>query len=110
MDIGSFKHLRDLVQEKLETVDKNQAVRSSGLAICSQICLALTIGYLAGGSLWVIHDNLGLSVWEFFPSLWRTIDAITSQFTLDFEIGNEATLLKTEVGFAKSLGIQFYAE
>lgn len=79
MDIQSFNQLHDLLHETLQTVDKKQASRSSGSDICSQIHLEVAIRYLAGGSLWDIHDNFGLSVYEFCRSVWRLIDAINSQ-------------------------------
>lgn len=62
IDKGLYNHFHELVQEKWETIDKKQALRTSGSALVSQIRLALTIWYLAGGSLWTIDDSFGLSV------------------------------------------------
>lgn len=67
MDIGALKHLHDLLQGKLEKIDKNKAVKSIGSAIRSQIRLASTIRNWAGGSLSDINDNFGLSVCKSYP-------------------------------------------
>ena len=62
MDIISFNHLHNVLHKELETIHKEQAIRSSGSAVCSHIRLALTIRYLAGGSLWG-HSWRRLAVW-----------------------------------------------
>lgn len=67
-------------------------MRYSGSAICFEICLALTIRYLAGGSICDINEKFGLSFGGFYRSFGCAIDEIKRKFTIHFDIGDEDTL------------------
>ena len=74
-------------------------IRSAGSEVCAQLRLAMGLRYLAGGQVWDIQSNFLISVSEFYRSLWKSIDAINSIWTVHFDIDDSENIRTLELGF-----------
>lgn len=55
------------------------ATRSAGSAVCPEIIMAMTLGYLAGSAVWGIQSIFNLSTGKFYSSVWRFVDSINGR-------------------------------
>ena len=74
MSFGSFEKLVGLLQESL-LVQQDMASLWGG-AIIPELCVYVTLQYLAGGSYTNIFYLVGISQPLFYHLLWKTIKAI----------------------------------
>ena len=65
LSIEAFHDLLSKIQHRISTDNVERAERSAGSAVCPEIRLALTLRYLAGGSVWDFRSNYGVSICEF---------------------------------------------
>jgi len=84
MELESFNQLLSYIRHDLE-VDQEQAARRGG-AIVLELCLYITLRWLAGGSYSDIYMFVGISKSSFYRLLWKTINAInaTNELTIRF--------------------------
>ena len=64
------------------------AIISSGSEVCAEVRLAMALRFLAGGILWDIRSNFGVSVTELYRSLSRVVDAINDKFKIDLDLND----------------------
>ena len=76
MSFRSFEKLVGLLQESL-TVQEDMAALQGG-AIIPELCVYVTLRYLAGGSYTDIFYLIGISLPSFYCLLWKTIKAINN--------------------------------
>lgn len=100
MPIFYFNELLGRIRFKFETADVEMARRSSGSEVCAEVRLALTLRYLAGGTVWDIRSNFGVSKTEFYRSVWTVIDALNSEFPIDLDISDVDKLKELEKRYA----------
>lgn len=101
MDVYYFNDLLRRIRKYIETKDVEMAVRSCGTPVCAEIRLAMTLRYLAGGQVWDIRSNFGVSVSEFYRSIWTVVDAINNEFPIDLDLSDTERLKGLEAGFAR---------
>lgn len=101
MHLYYFNDLFQRIRSKIETRDVEMAIRSSGSAVCAEIRLAMTLRYLAGGSVWDIRSNFSVSKSEFYRSVWGVVDALNEEFPIDLDISDVDKLKAIEEGFAQ---------
>ena len=106
LDLASFNHLHDLLEEELKTKNVKQAEcgRPSGGAVDSRVRLAITLRYLAGGSIEDIRLIYHVSKMECYRCMWRTIDAINEHpdLQIEFPIDDPDALRDMESEFARA--------
>ena len=105
LHIENFNLLLNDIRHEITTENVEMAIRSSGSEVCAEVRLAATLRYLAGGSVWDIRIIFGLSVYEFYRSVWRVVDAIHNHkdFKVEFPIDDVGKLQELERVFrAKS--------
>lgn len=100
VDLQHFHVLLEMIRTQIETDDVGMAVRSAGSEVCAEFRLAMALRYLAGGSVWDIRLNCGVSSAEFYRSVWRVIDAINGTLIIDFPLDDEEELARLEREFA----------
>jgi len=95
----SFDKLLGCVREDL-IVDFNQALRRGG-PIIPELCLCMTLRWLAGGSYLDISDIVGVSQASFYRVVWKTIMAfvLCPQLAIRFPQTSEDIQMAIE-GFA----------
>ena len=76
MSFGSFGKLVGLLQESL-AVQEDMAALQGG-AILPELCVYVTLQYLAGGLYTDIFYLVGILQPSFYCVLWKTIKAINS--------------------------------
>ena len=86
MSYGSFKKLVGLLQESL-VVQQDMAALHGG-AILPELCVYVTLQYLAGGSYTDLFYLVGISQPSFYRVLWKTIKAINSRTELQISWPN----------------------
>lgn len=101
VDVISFNVLLDQLRSEIETVNVEMANRSSGSEVCAEVRLAITLRYAAGGVVWDIHSNFGISSAEFYRSVWRTMDVVNNKHKLTWNLSDTDRLRDLEEGFAK---------
>ena len=74
MSFGSFEKLVGLLKEYLAVQQDMSALR--GGAILPELCVYVTLRYLAGGLYTDIFYLIGISQPSFYCKLWKTIKAI----------------------------------
>lgn len=74
MEVESFDKLLSYIRADLEVDQRMAALR--GGAILPEICLYITLRWLAGGSYSDIYMFAGISSASFYRVLWKTINAI----------------------------------
>ena len=62
--------------------DNRFARSSSGSGISTELCLSMTLRYLAGGSVLDIIDMHGVAYGTFYNLVWRTIEAVNASLRL----------------------------
>lgn len=62
----------------------SRCYNSSSGKVSTEVMLALTLRYLAGGSYLDIHTETGVSRSHFFRVVWKVVDAIDRTYSLDF--------------------------
>ena len=105
LNIENFNRLLGYIRDEISTGNVEMARRSSGSEVCPEARLAMTLRYLAGGSVWDIRLIFDVSTEEFYRSVWRVVDAIDNheEFQVVFPIENEEKLSEIERVFrAKS--------
>mmetsp|Transcript_4497 Transcript_4497/g.6787 ORF Transcript_4497/g.6787 Transcript_4497/m.6787 type:complete len:430 (-) Transcript_4497:272-1561(-) len=98
IDKDNFKLLLSYIRDKITTVNVEMARLSSGSEVCPEVRLAMTLRYLAGGSVWDIKLLFNISVNEFYSSVWRVVEAINNYegFKVVFPIDDEEKLTEIE--------------
>ena len=96
MDLYTFNDLLERIRFKIETEDVEMAIKSSGSPVCAEIRLAMTLRYLAGGTVWDIRSNFGVSKTEMYRSVWCVIDALNAEFPIDLDITDVGKLNEIE--------------
>ena len=106
LDRASFNHLHGRIKSSIRTKNREQAKRSRSASgpVASEVRLAVTLRYLAGGMV----DDLALiyhiSKNEVYSSLWSTIDAINTHpdFDIKFPLDDADALREIEREFAEA--------
>lgn len=70
----------------IEIREVETAFLSAVSEVFAEVRLSITLGYLAGGIFWDIPDNFGVSVGEYFRSVFRTVDPINHTIKLDWDL------------------------
>ena len=80
-----FDWLADLIQKDVEPSDlgKLMAIRSSGSYVNSRAMLAMTMRFLAGGSVHDICLVHGVADSTFYECIWKVMDSLDSHLELD---------------------------
>ena len=74
MSVDSFEKLLEMIRKDLEVNEAMASLR--GGPIIPEICLYVTLRWLAGGSYLDIKDQTGITTASFYRCLWKTIKAI----------------------------------
>mmetsp|Transcript_5064 Transcript_5064/g.6216 ORF Transcript_5064/g.6216 Transcript_5064/m.6216 type:complete len:431 (-) Transcript_5064:79-1371(-) len=99
LDLENFNRLLGYIRDEITTENVEMARRSSGSEVCAEVRLAMTLRYLAGGSMWWdIRLIFNISVNEFYSSVWRVVEAINNYegFKVVFPIDDEEKLTEIE--------------
>ena len=84
VDKPTFRWLASKLRPYVGTSKNNShATRSSGSGIPTELCLSMTLRYLAGGHVYDIVDMHGVSVAAFYKQLWITVAAINKTLPLE---------------------------
>lgn len=67
--------------------------RSSSL-VCAEICLAMTLRYLAGENILDDKRRLRVAQDEFYRSVWRMVDTLNDEFPIDLDLSDVSELQK----------------
>lgn len=59
------------------------AISSSGCPVWAEFRLETTVRYLIGGQIWDIRSYFGISISEFYRSIWHTNDALNAYFPIE---------------------------
>lgn len=76
-------------------------MRSSGLPLCAEVRLCITLRYLSGGQVWDIRSNFGVGTSEFLSISRCVVDALNEKFTIDLDLTGKRRLEKLEQPFAE---------
>lgn len=90
MSFESFEKLLSFIRDDLE-VDKDMAALRGG-AILPEICLYVTLRFLAGGSYSDIRFFTGITVPSFYRIVWKTISAINNSNSSELQIKFPSTV------------------
>jgi hypothetical protein len=106
MDREAFDELLELVKNKVMVSDRGNvnAKNTSGSVILPRTRLAVTLRWLAGGSVHDICFAFGVARASFYKHngvLWPTIAAIDNSLSISFPISDVDALSKIEEGFAE---------
>mmetsp|Transcript_14721 Transcript_14721/g.19568 ORF Transcript_14721/g.19568 Transcript_14721/m.19568 type:complete len:434 (-) Transcript_14721:134-1435(-) len=101
LDLENFNRLLGYIRDEITTENVEMARRSSGSEVCAEVRLAMTLRYLAGGSMWDIRLIFDVSHDEFYRSVWRVVDAINNYegFKVVFPIDDVEKLSEIESVF-----------
>ena len=98
----SFHGVVEGIRSQLTTGDRLQAARSSsGPVSPPEVRLAVTLRWLAGGSLHDIHRLHKISKEEMYKSIWQVLDAVNNHepWKFAFPFGDAEALAHLEAGF-----------
>lgn len=99
-----FTELTRHIEKKIETDDVEMAIRSAGEAVYAHVRLGMNFRYFACGRVWEIRSSFGGSTLKFYRSVWRVIDEINEEFTVDLDLTEINVLQELKLGFAKNHG------
>ena len=69
--------------------------------VSAELCLSMTLRYLAGGSVHDLIDLHGVSQATFYRCVWRTCEALDSVLSSDFDVTENAAMEELEGGFSR---------
>lgn len=98
MSLDSFNKLLSHIRADLEVNERMAFLR--GGAIIPEVCLFVTLRFLAGGSYLDIYDLMGISPASFYRVLWNTVRAICACEALKIKFPTtEAECREAALGF-----------
>jgi hypothetical protein len=107
LTVSSFDRLLAKITDKLDAINVQNAINSSGSSICPATCLAMALRYLAGGSYIDICFTHGVSFTSFYDKLWITLEAINDVEKIEFPVDNMQKLGAIARGFQDRSGCVF---
>jgi len=80
-------------------MDNRFASSSSSSGVPTELCLSMTLRYLAGGTVYDIIDMHSVAVATFYSVLWKCIDAINDAYPMSFPCNDSHKLHSISRGF-----------
>lgn len=103
MSKPSFYKLLNIIRPHLKKKSIRHAINSSGSIISDQVCLAVTLRWMAGASYIDLVFGWDIALGSFYAEggpLWSTLEAIDKALNLSFPLNDEEKLREMADGFS----------
>lgn len=103
LDVDSSYLLLNTIGQDLQIDDNTKPGNCAGSDVSPKIRLAITLQYLAGGSVRDIKSNFEISMTKFYRSVWCVVNAINNMYSNNLVMKNVERSQEMECGFAAKL-------